>query len=129
MARLAWARRESCRSSCATIDSHFDETLGKTRLPVVSIQMPPSPIPRDLYEEILVGMGGVFSQAPAEHAAAPHPVLARQLEVRMLVIDEIHAILAGTFREQRIMLNAIRLMANDLRYRWSASELTKLIRR
>jgi hypothetical protein len=30
-------------------------------------------------------------------------VLARQLEVRMLVIDEIHSMLAGTFREQRIL--------------------------
>jgi hypothetical protein len=33
-------------------------------------------------------------------------ITARQLEVRMLVIDEIHSILAGTFREQRIVLNA-----------------------
>ena len=41
--------------------------------------------------------------------------MARQLEVRMLVIDEIHSILAGTFREQRIVLNAIRFLANDLR--------------
>jgi hypothetical protein len=28
-------------------------------------------------------------------------ILARQLEVRMLVIDEIHAMPSGTFREQR----------------------------
>jgi Bacterial TniB protein len=35
-------------------------------------------------------------------------VLARQLEVRMLVIDEIHAMLSGTFREQRIFLNCLR---------------------
>jgi hypothetical protein len=33
----------------------------------------------------------------------------------MLVIDEIHSVLAGTFREQRIILNAIRFLANDLR--------------
>lgn len=42
-------------------------------------------------------------------------VLARQLDVRMLVIDEIHAMLAGTFREQRIFLNALRFLANDFR--------------
>ena len=41
-------------------------------------------------------------------------VLARQLEVRMLVIDEIHAMLSGTFREQRIFLNCLRFLANDL---------------
>jgi hypothetical protein len=33
----------------------------------------------------------------------------------MLVIDEIHSMLAGTFREQRIFLNALRFLANDLR--------------
>jgi hypothetical protein len=33
----------------------------------------------------------------------------------MLVIDEIHSLLAGTYREQRIFLNAIRFLANDLR--------------
>lgn len=96
--------------------SRFDERLGKTRVPVVSIQMPPAPHPRDLYEDILIGMGGVFL-----HHTGPSTlrhrirVLARQLEVRMLIIDEIHALLAGTFREQRIMLTAIRLLANDLR--------------
>src|SRR5258705_9837101 len=31
------------------------------------------------------------------------------------VIDEIHSVLAGSFREQRILLNSIRLLANDLR--------------
>jgi hypothetical protein len=78
--------------------------------------MSPSPIPRDLYEEILLGMGGVFYHGTGA-ATLRHRirVLARQLEVRMLIIDEIHSILAGTFREQRIMLTAIRLLANDLR--------------
>lgn len=33
----------------------------------------------------------------------------------MLIVDEVHSILAGTFREQRIFLNAIRFLAHDLR--------------
>lgn len=37
------------------------------------------------------------------------------MNVRMLVIDEIHCLLAGTYREQRIILNCIRFLANDLR--------------
>jgi hypothetical protein len=40
---------------------------------------------------------------------------ADQLDVRMLIIDEIHSMLAGTFREQRIFLNSLRFLANDLR--------------
>lgn len=96
--------------------SRFDSTTGRTRMPVVSIQMPPAPTPQDLYEEILIGMGGIFSQRTSASALRQRiRVLAHQLDVRMLVIDEIHAILAGTFREQRIILDAIRLLANDLR--------------
>jgi Cdc6-like AAA superfamily ATPase len=41
--------------------THFDRKLGKTRLPVVSIQMPPALSERDLYEEILAAMGGIFT--------------------------------------------------------------------
>jgi hypothetical protein len=37
------------------------------------------------------------------------------MNVRMLVIDEIHCLLARTYREQRIILNCIRFLANDLR--------------
>ena len=78
--------------------------------------MPPAPNERDFYEEVLVSMGGVLiagtSITTLRHRTR---ILARQLEVHMLIIDEIHSILAGTFREQRIILNAIRFLANDLR--------------
>lgn len=95
--------------------SSFNDLSGRTRLPVVSVQMPPAPSERDFYEEVLVSMGCLL---PAHQSVTTlrqrTRVLARQLEVRMLVIDEIHSILAGTYREQRIILNAIRFLANDL---------------
>jgi len=96
--------------------AHFDKKLGRTRIPVVSIQMPPAPMERDFYEEILVAMGGVFAYG-ASVTTLRHRIraLARQLEVRMLIIDEIHSLLAGTFREHRIILNAVRFLTNDLR--------------
>src|SRR4029077_2663884 len=69
----------------------------------------------DFYEELLISMGAVLplqqSVSTLRHRTR---VLARQLEVRMLIIDEIHAILAGTYREQRILLNTLRFLANDL---------------
>jgi hypothetical protein len=37
------------------------------------------------------------------------------LKMRLLVIDEIHSLLAGSYREQRILLNSISFLANDLR--------------
>jgi hypothetical protein len=95
--------------------AHFDKKLGRTRLPVVSIQLPPEPNLRDLYEEILAAMGGIFSPGTSV-TTLRHRIraLAQQLEVRMLIIDEIHALLVGTPRQQRIILTAIRLLANDL---------------
>jgi hypothetical protein len=94
----------------------FDELTGMTRRPVVAVQMPPAPSERDFYEEVLVAMEAILP-AGLTTVALRHRtrVLARQLEVQMLVIDEIHSMLAGTFREQRIFLNAIRFLANDLR--------------
>jgi hypothetical protein len=96
--------------------SHFDHRHGRTRMPVVAIQMPPTPSERNLYEELLSAMGGIFFEATSI-TTLRHRIrtLARQLEVRMLIIDEIHSLLAGTFREQRVILNAIRFLANDLR--------------
>jgi len=35
--------------------------------------------------------------------------------VQVLVIDEVHNILAGTYREQRIVLNTLRFLSNRLR--------------
>ena len=86
--------------------STFDEGTGVTRLPVAYVQMPPVPAEREFYEELLVGMQTTvpvgLSASALRHRVR---ILARQLDVRMLVIDEIHAMLAGTFREQRIFLN------------------------
>ena len=33
----------------------------------------------------------------------------------MIILDEVNGMLAGTYRQQRIFLNAIRFLANDLR--------------
>ena len=96
--------------------SCFDESTGLIRRPVACIQMPPSPNERDFYEELLVGLRAVLPAKLSVTALRQRArVLARQLAVRMLVIDEIHSMLAGTFREQRIFLNSLRFLANDLR--------------
>jgi len=96
--------------------SSFDRKLGGTRQPVLSIQMPPAPTERNLYEELLGEIGGIFSDGVSVTTLRHRfRTLARQVGVRVLVIDEIHSILAGTYREQRLTLNAIRFLANDLK--------------
>jgi Bacterial TniB protein len=74
--------------------------------------MPPTPHERDFYEELLVTMEAVLPVGlSSTNLRQPVRVLARQLEVRMLGIDEIHAMLSSTFREQRIFLNCLRFLA------------------
>ena len=94
----------------------FDEITGSTNLSVAAIQMPPHPNEGHLYEEILGSLGAALPYSPTV-GTLRHRVrtLCRQMNVRMLIIDEIHCLLAGTYREQRIILNCIRFLANDLR--------------
>ena len=46
--------------------SSFDDVTGRTRLPIVAVQMPPAPSERDLYEELLVSMGAVLPGGTAD---------------------------------------------------------------
>ena len=86
------------------------------RVPIACVQMPPYPHERDFYQEVLTALGTVvpdgMSVVTLRHRVR---ILARQLQLRMLVVDEIHGMLQGSFREQRIFLSALRFLANDLR--------------
>ena len=109
-------RRESSKNfSVTTVLTSIGGSAGRARRSSRSRCRRP-PVSVTFTEEILSGMGGVFSHGTSV-TILRHRIrtLARQLEVRMLIIDEIHSLLAGTFREQRVILNAIRFLANDLR--------------
>jgi hypothetical protein len=96
--------------------SAYDEETGMMQSPVAATQMPPGPNEREFYEGLLVSLGSVMPQGVnVNHLRHRFRVLARQMDVRMLIIDEIHTMLAGSFREQRVFLNSIRLLANDLK--------------
>ena len=94
----------------------FCQVTGVDHRPVVVAQVPSEPIERDLYRELLASMG-----APAMAGGT----LAREKDVcrsllrtvgaKMIILDEVNGMLAGTYRQQRIFLNAIRFLANDLR--------------
>ena len=94
----------------------FDKATGVTTMPVVAMQMPAEPIERDIYGELLVSLGisGPIDGATHRQKELCRGLL-RSMGARMLIIDEVHAMLAGSFRQQRIFLNAIRFLANDLK--------------
>lgn len=94
----------------------FDRSTGVTTMPVVAMQMPAEPIERDVYGELLSALGAPGPQYEAAwRLKAICRSMMRDMGVRMLIIDEIHAVLTGTFRQQRIFLNVIRFLANDLK--------------
>lgn len=85
-------------------------------LPVLSVQMPSDPSPSRFYTSLLAALGAPLRPrerlAELEHRALR---LLRAVGVRMLVIDELHNILAGKGSTQREFLNLIRFLGNELR--------------
>jgi hypothetical protein len=94
----------------------YDQTSGVALRDVVVVQTPPEPVERDLYRELLVGLGApaLIGGSLAREKDTCRALL-RAGEVKMIVLDEVNGMLAGTFRQQRIFLNALRFLANDLR--------------
>ena len=92
-----------------------DPRLGVVRTPVVMMQLPPEPAEVPFYEELLGALGlplvGEVSRIRARRMARD---ALRIVGARVLVIDEIHALLVGGDRQQRVFLNVIRLLANEL---------------
>ncbi len=92
-----------------------DRRLGVAQTPVVMMQLPPEPAEVQFYEELLGALGipltGEVSRIRARRMARD---AMRIIGARVLVIDEIHALLVGGERQQRVFLNVVRLLANEL---------------
>jgi len=93
----------------------LDPQQGLGQNPVVLMQLPPEPVEVSFYEELLGALGlplaGEISRVRARRMARD---ALKIIGARVLIIDEIHALLVGGERQQRIFLNVIRLLANDL---------------
>jgi hypothetical protein len=84
--------------------------------PVLTVQMPPAPTVGRLYAAILAGLGvpiGLHPRWPDREGAALN--LLRRVECRMLVIDELHNLLAAAIPRQHELLNLLRYLGNELR--------------
>lgn len=93
-----------------------DSGVGVTRMPVVSFQMPPSPDEREFYSELFRALGAPsVPHTTTKHTRDACRNLLHRAGTRMLIVDEIHSMLAGTARAQRVFLNTLRFLANDLR--------------
>jgi replication-associated recombination protein RarA len=94
----------------------FDDSVGITHTQVVHMQMPPEPDEKSFYEGLLDALG---SPTNHYHNVAQLRRIARDLlqfvKARTLIIDELHSMLAGTQRQQQILLNTLRFLANDIK--------------
>jgi hypothetical protein len=94
----------------------FDRENNRSVNPVVSVQMPAAATDRLFYMTLIRAVGGVFSpRISTAEALAMALQLYQDLGVRLLIFDEVHNLLAGTFRDQRRILTQLRYVSNELR--------------
>lgn len=93
----------------------FDSKRGSTVQPVVAFQMPREPIEQDFYEQLLNAVGISFRNTLGRRELARLALrMLRELDTRVLIIDETNNLLGGTSRQQRLFLNLIRFLTNEL---------------
>ena len=88
--------------------------IGSTRR-LLLIQAPPVPDERRLYFAILDALRAPYSPSGLTAAKMTQVVtVLRKVRVRMLVIDEIHHLMAGHLEKQRQFLNVLKYLSNEL---------------
>lgn len=93
----------------------FNDVTGTARIPVVAVQLPPQPTDGEFYGEVLEKLGAGFAgRGDVNRARQLTRRLMGQVGARMLILDEINHMLACTPRQQRVFLNTLRYLANDL---------------
>ena len=102
---------------CADHPARFDPEAGVERTPVLALQMAGKPGERRLYIQLLAALGlpPPGSRASVVDLEQSTLRLMRAIGVQVLVIDEVHNILAGSQREQRVVLNTLRYLSNELK--------------
>lgn len=93
----------------------FDEIKSVSRRTIVAMQMPATPDQHRFYSALLFELGAPHS-ASAGISALERLAreLLRRIAPRILIVDEVHHLLAGSYREQRASLNLLKYLANDL---------------
>jgi hypothetical protein len=90
--------------------------LDRAKLRVLMIQTPPDPDELRLYSALLERLMATGAlREPADIKLSRLQRLLRELDTRMLVLDEFHHALAGSATRQRKFLNALKYLGNELR--------------
>lgn len=83
--------------------------------PVLAVQAPPLPSESRLYDAMLEALFAPYK--PRDHVSKKQFQVLRILrgvQTRMLIIDEVHHVLVGSINQQRVVMNAVKYVSNDL---------------
>ena len=84
-------------------------------IPVIYIQAPPSPDERGIYNAILTKLFEPYSRSEATDSRRDRVVsVLKRVQLKMIMIDEVQHLLAGTYAKQRNCLNALKYLGNEL---------------
>ena len=93
----------------------FEQGSTHLKLDVLAIEMPAVPQERRLYGQILLTLNAPYR--PSDRLASVELTalnLLGQISPKVIIVDEIHNLLAGTAREQRAALNLLKFLSNRL---------------
>ncbi len=84
-------------------------------VPVLAIQAPPGPDENRFYNTLLEVLFAPYN--PRERVAKKQVQVLRilkQIDLRLLMIDEVHHVITGPVNKQRQFLNVLKYLGNDL---------------
>jgi len=93
----------------------FNEESGLLELDVLAVEMPAAPTERRFYGQLLLALNAPYR--PGDRLAAVEftaLTLLRQVAPKVIVVDEVHNLLAGSAREQRASLNLLKFLSNQV---------------
>lgn len=91
---------------------YIDEQLS---MPVCLVQAPPSANEKDLYISLIDSFALPFRSSDSAGKLRYQVIhTLREAHVKILIIDEVHSMLTGTARQQRLIMNAIKFLCNEL---------------
>jgi hypothetical protein len=92
----------------------LDPASEVTICPVIMVESPPKPDISDFYTRILDALMTPYKPtASVQEKYSQIKRLFRQMDVRMLIVDEIHHLIAGSLNRQQEFRNALKSLGNE----------------
>ena len=96
--------------------SFENEETGAIEFPVLYMQMPPSPEESRFYDSLLNILMAPYRQRDSISRKQSQAItIMRNLGVKLLIIDEFHHLLVGRIDKQRLFLQSMKYLGNELR--------------